>query len=343
MRKDPTVPTTTVIVITLDRAEYLQRCLTCLHAQSLLPDQIIVVDSSKDVRALAVVKAFPNVVYLRNECGMGRMTASRNIGLKHALGDVIAFVDDDAFAHSQWLANLLEPYADPSAGAVGGRALNGQPNEAELGKSEIGRLYPNGTLTGYFAADPGGPVDVDHIIGCNMSFRRVVLAKLGGFREDFSGFSSLREDSDMSLRVKRLGYRIIFCPGAVVDHVGAPQVKGTRFDVRYTYYVERNHLSMLVRNFGLTSPIIWRYLLHNSRAANLELVRRSGGAMVRFVARMSGMVVGVAEGVRLLASVGKTTVRTDPLGREITDSLTNTARTSREVTGQEPHNRQVTI
>jgi GT2 family glycosyltransferase len=342
MQEDPTVPTTTVIVITLDRAEYLQRCLTCLHAQSLLPDQIIVVDSSKDVRALAVVKAFPNVVYLRNECGLGRMTASRNIGLKQALGDVIAFVDDDAFAHPQWLANLLEPYADPSVGAVGGRALNGQPDEAKLGKSEIGRLYPNGTLTGYFAADPGGPVAVDHIIGCNMSFRRAVLAKLGGFREDFSGFSSLREDSDMSLRVKRLGYRIIFCPGAVVDHVGAPQVKGRRFDVRYLYYVERNHLSMLARNYGLTSPIIWRYLLHNSRAANLELVRRSGGAMARFVARMSGMVVGVAEGVHLLTLSGSSTVRSDIAGTEITDALTNAARTSQAATTQDLRDHQGT-
>ena len=57
------------------------------------------------------------------------MTASRNIGLKAATGEIIAFIDDDAFVQEGWLRNLLASYKDISIGAVGGRALNNQPDE----------------------------------------------------------------------------------------------------------------------------------------------------------------------------------------------------------------------
>src|ERR1700690_1478658 len=103
------------------------------------------------------------------------MPHSRNIGLLRAVGDTIAFLDDDAYAHAGWSENLLAAYTDPTIGAVGGRALNNVPGGTNQGLDKIGRIQPNGLLTSNFAADPGQAISVDHIIGCNMSFRREVL------------------------------------------------------------------------------------------------------------------------------------------------------------------------
>ena len=69
--------------------------------------QVIVVDASTDDKTRRVVEGFPGTIYLRNELGYGHMTAGRNIGLAVATGDVISFIDDDAFAHPGWLQALL--------------------------------------------------------------------------------------------------------------------------------------------------------------------------------------------------------------------------------------------
>ena len=63
--------------------------------------------------------------------------------------------------------------------------------------SAIGRLLPDGRLTGFFGADPGRIIDVNHGIGANMAFRRHVLGRLGGFRDDFRGIGGVREDTDV--------------------------------------------------------------------------------------------------------------------------------------------------
>jgi GT2 family glycosyltransferase len=303
--------TCTVIVVTLNRPDCVRRCLNCLYAQEPAPDQVIVVDASADDLTRQVMAEFPTAIYLRNENGFGRMTASRNIGLKRATGSLIAFVDDDSFARPGWLKNLLATYEQDNVGAVGGRACNGVSGEESAGVSEIGQLKSNGALTGNFAADCQAIIEVDHVMGCNMSYRRQTLAELGGFREDYPGISGVREDSDMCVRVRQLGQRVLFNPAAIVDHIGAPQAVGKRFDARYEFYIQRNHLTLLVRNFGPFSSKLWRYLCYNAVASTWKFIRSFGGAMLRLAAIAAGTVVGIVAGMRLLITTGKHPQRTD--------------------------------
>jgi len=313
--------TVTVIVVTLNRPDCVRRCLNCLLAQEPKPDQIIVVDASADDLTRTATAEFPGVLYLHNDNGFGRMTASRNIGLKRAIGEMIAFVDDDAFARPLWLANLLAAYEQQNVGAVGGRACNGMAGEESAGVGEIGQIKANGTLTGNFAADSKKIIDVDHVMGCNMSYRRQTLAELGGFREDYPGISGVREDSDMCVRVHQLGQRILFNPAAIVDHIGAPQAVGRRFDARYEFYIQRNHLTLLVRNFGPFSSKLWRYLCFNVVNSTWEFIRRCGGAVVRLAAIVAGTVIGVVAGLRFLITTGKRPQRNDADAQAIRAAL----------------------
>jgi GT2 family glycosyltransferase len=295
--------------------------LNCLYAQQPAPDQVIVVDASADDLTRQVMAEFPMAIYLRNENGFGRMTASRNIGLKRATGSLIAFVDDDSFARPGWLKNLLATYEQANVGAVGGRACNGVSGEESIGVNKIGQLKTNGTLTGNFAADCKGIIEVDHVMGCNMSYRREVLAQLGGFREDYPGISGVREDSDMCVRVRQLGLRVLFNPAAIVDHIGAPQAVGKRFDARYEFFIQRNHITLLVRNFGPFSSRLWRYLCYNAAESAWKFIRSCGGAMLRLGAIFAGTVVGVAAGLRLLITTGSHPQRTDPDAEAIRAAL----------------------
>ena len=316
---------TSVIIVTLNRPDCVRRCLGCLFAQVPRPEQIIVVDASPGDETREVTAEFGGVLYLRNNNGYGRMTASRNIGLKRATGDIIAFLDDDAFAHPGWLENLLRTYAEPNVGAVGGRALNNQPGEDTAGVHEIGQLKPNGLLTGNFAADPGKIIEVDHIIGCNMSYRRSVLAALGGLRPDYTG-TEVREETDICLRVKSLGYKILFNPAACVDHIGAPQVKGQRFDARYAYYGQRNHIVLLLRNFGPGAGVLWRYFGYSLWHYGLfEFFKRLGAACVRLALIIFGSFQGIFSGVTIFVKLGCEAVRHDTEGKKITQCLQDTS------------------
>ncbi|GAB6859011.1 glycosyltransferase family 2 protein [Microbacterium xylanilyticum] len=249
-----------VVVATYGRPEHVRTCLTRLAALNTPPLEVAVVDGSPDDRTTRIVRdEFPEVAYLRNELGRGTTAESRQIGFAATSGDIIAFVDDDAFAEPDWLDELIAPYADPQVVGVGGRALNGISGEESAGTDRIGLLLPDGRLTGNFAADPGRVIEVDHLLGANMSFRRSAIEAIGGIHGNYPG-TCLCEESDISLRLKRDGGILVFAPRALVHHLGAPYgIGGARFDRRWLYYSRRNHIVMLARVYGWRDPIIGRY------------------------------------------------------------------------------------
>lgn len=255
-----------VVIITYARPDYVRTCLEHLAALQTKPREVLVVDASPDDRTARLVAAdFPDVRLLRNDLGKGTMPESRQIGFAAATGDVVAFIDDDAYVDPDWLDELMAPYADPTVVGVGGRASNGIPGEEDEGLGEIGRFLPDGRLTGNFGADPGRLIEVDHLLGANMSFRRSALAAIGGIRGNYPG-TCVCEESDISLRLRAAGGRLVFNPRALVRHVAAPyQIGGQRFDRRYLYYLRRNHVVLLVRNFGWGAPVVRRYVRTTAR------------------------------------------------------------------------------
>ena len=303
------LPTASVAVVTYERPTFVARCLDHLLAQSKAPWEIIVIDSSSgDDTGRLVRENYPTVKYEVCPAGRGATAAARNIGYTLTSGEVLAFVDDDAFAERDWLERLLPFFGDPTVGGVGGRQIRCQPGELEEGVDAIGLLREDGTLTGHFAADPGRPVAVDHLLGANMSFRRAAIDRIGGIRDGYAG-TCIREETDLCLQVARAGYRLIYTPDAVVEHVAAPYAKGKRFDLRYSYWAQKNHLILLIRNFGLGAPIVRAYLGTSLRQAARDCSARVGTAFGRAkgrdgrgALRASGAAIARA-GVVLAASV----------------------------------------
>ena len=306
-----------VVVATYRRPDHVRTCLEHLAAQTVKPARTIVVDASPDELTRAVVAEFEGVEYRRNDRGAGTLATSRAIGIAGVDADVVAYIDDDAYAFPEWLEELLRPYDDPAIGAVGGRALNGQPGEADEGIGQIGLLLPDGRLTGYFAADPGRVVETDHMLGANMSYRLDAAREVGGVHDHYPG-TCLREDADMPLRLRRAGWRVVFAPRAVVRHVAGQYAKGARFDARYRYYGSRNHVVLLATAVGHREPIFRRYLVTAMRMAGRDL--RSAVAALKkpgtrakargFAGGLRRAAIGVAgTAAGLWASVGAVRAR----------------------------------
>lgn len=277
-----------VCIVTYERSDYLVRCLTALRGRVTPDVEVVVVDASADDASTTVAAACPSAVYVHAPQLAGWMTRSRNEALRHARGELISFLDDDVVVGESWQTGLLAAFGDPTVDAVAGRTRNLQPGE-ESYDLPIGRLLADGSLSEGFASRPPAVVDVDHGIGANMSFRRGMLARLGGFRDDYPG-TAMREDTDMFLRVGRAGGRAVFAPDAVVDHLPGPHVKGRRFDTRYKLYARRNHMVLLARDAGIGSPVLRRWIRREYRSVG------EAPGVLRAVRRLGVITLGVAWG-----------------------------------------------
>jgi GT2 family glycosyltransferase len=313
-------PSVVVVVATYQRPAHVEECLSHLARQTKTPGRIVVVDASPGKETHDVVAAHRGVEYRRNELGIGHTATSRAIGVADAGEDIVAFLDDDAYAEPDWLERLLEPYRRDDIGAVGGRALNGQAGEADEGLGEIGLLMPDGRLTGFFAADPGRDVDVDHMLGANMSVRMAAVREVGGIRDFYPG-TCLREETDIALRLRRAGWRIVYTPNAVVRHIAGDYAKGRRFDARYRYYGARNHVVLLATTLGWRDPHVRRYARTASMRALHEVAlglralrdrqrvgvrakaRGFAGGLQRSGIDVAGTIVGAFAAVRANRSI----------------------------------------
>ena len=279
-------PKLSVCVVTFERPEFLLRCLRGLSEGLGEHTEVVVVDASKQDRRDIAGEVGRPVTYLHAPHLAGWMTRSRNEALRHVEGEIVSFLDDDVVVRPGWEHALIAAFADPTVMAVSGRTCNGVPGEEDYAKP-IGRLLDDGTLTDGFASVRERLVDVDHGIGANMSFRRSVLAELGGFRDDYPG-TALREDTDIFLRIRAIGGRAIFASDAAVDHLPAPHVRGARFDTRYKLYGRRNHMVLLARDGGIRSPILWRWVL-----LQIKGVAKPPGAAAK-VRRLGVTLLGLA-------------------------------------------------
>lgn len=283
-------PTLTACIVTYEREPFLRRCLESLIPEADDLSQVVVVDASAAPVTLPGHE-FRDLRYVHAPELAGWMTKSRNRALLEVESELVAFLDDDVVVRRGWARELRTAFMETGAAAVAGRTCDGHPGE-EVPAGPIGRLRTDGRLTAGFAADV--PIqDIDHGIGANMSFTCEVLRVLGGFRDDYPG-TALREDTDIFLRVKRLGLRSVFAPGAVVDHLPAPHIKGSRFDTRYKLYGRRNHLVLLTRHAGIGSQLPWRWVGGQFR----DVLRAPG--LRRKVERLGVVTLGLGFGLSAL-------------------------------------------
>ncbi|HEU5226779.1 MAG TPA: glycosyltransferase [Ktedonobacteraceae bacterium] len=265
--------------------------------------EIIVVDSSSNNESERVVARYPSTKYIKVRRERNNMPQARNRGLACATGEIIAFIDDDSMVQPGWLESLVEVYKDETIGAAGGRVI-AMPEPYCDERQGPPRLYV--TWLGRVVASNAGlvskaRVEVDHLIGCNMSFRRAALTEVGGFDPNFT-MTNLREETDLCLRVKRAGWRIVFEPRIAVVHFSVRSLQ--------PYFLERptiqfsngrNGSYFAIKHFGLTPRSIGGQLIDAGRSCG-RAAYFVGLFSIGALAHVAGRIVGVTEGIRWLKS-----------------------------------------
>ena len=261
MQEQKDKPFTSVIIITRNRPKILADCLDHLVKQTYIDFEIVVVDSSDNHETRDLLASWPSVCYLSIWDGRNNMPAARNLGLSIAKGEIVAFIDDDSMVFPDWLENIVSGYSGDMIGGVGGRIIDNYI-KVDINDTRIGKVLPDGTAIQNFSRDIENPIVVEWFGGCNMSFQRSILNKLGGFDPKYGGNNSY-EDVDMSTRVRKAGYDLVLVPAAVVEHVFAPRVAGIvsrdyeNPQVRYHHI--HNRAYFVTKNIGINNSYI-RYM-----------------------------------------------------------------------------------
>ncbi|MFT3944224.1 MAG: glycosyltransferase family 2 protein [Ancrocorticia sp.] len=113
-----------VIIPTLNAGAEIVRLLDALDTQSLRPDEVIVIDSHSDDDTLAYVRQFSWVTVMEIERSSFDHGGTRHQALMASSGDFVLFLTQDALPEgSDYVASLLEPFADPDVAMVYGRQL----------------------------------------------------------------------------------------------------------------------------------------------------------------------------------------------------------------------------
>ena len=225
------------IICTRNRFDDFTKTLSSLIAQTCLPDELIVVDSSdeKELEAhLGSLKLPFPVRYFRTQPGL---TLQRNRGIRECTNDLIFFFDDDVNLDRNYLAEVKKVFLNDTnhkIGAVGGKIVNTPPQTLRL-KFEIaifsfiralfgivgtrnGKFYPSGMPSHPHRSQPSGFIEC--LSGCCMAFRREVFEK-AKFDESLAHYG-LMEDVDISKQILDAGYKIYYQTSATLIHNESP-------------------------------------------------------------------------------------------------------------------------
>jgi len=268
-----------ICAYTEERLRDIRDAVASVRQQTRPPEEIVLaVDSNLALGELLEAEFKGQVRVVFNDTARG-LSATRNAGIAAAQGDLVAFLDDDAVAEAEWLANLVALFDDSRVLAAGGRAILEWVRGRPFWLADDLDWAVGGSFTGL----PLEQAQVRNPHGHNMCFRRDVFQEVGGFSVEVGGIGTTPrggEEADLCLRALRRwpGMRVIFEPRAVIKHK-VPPGKGSFLSIMRRAYNEGFYKSWVQRaadKNGASRPLTTEgsYLRHLLfRAIPSRLVR----------------------------------------------------------------------
>ncbi len=180
-------------------------CLEGVLNQSKPADDILVVDDGSTDMTVEIAKKYP-VRIIKHAKNLG-LAAARNSAIKNTNAEFIASLDSDCQPDKDWLQHLIEGINLPSVAGSGGKVV-------EANTSSVFDIWRSVHMQQHWGEVK--KVNPDFLFGSNTLFRRDLLIKAGFYNESYKSNS---EDVDISTRLRKIGYDLIYEPLASARHL----------------------------------------------------------------------------------------------------------------------------
>ncbi len=292
-------PFVSVIIPVYNRANVIGGCLDSLMEQSYPSEkiEIIIADDGSTDHIKDVAHKYPVKLVRQPHTGM---PAARNLGIKHASGEIIVFFDDDTIVDKDWIKSAVEVYAKyDNVGGVTGKIKDVPLQKIKKGifgkimkvyakvfgisgffvaLDGIGEVLPTGfTVTNFHEVEKECKVEI--LSGCNMSFHKKAMEEVGLFDNEYIAYY---DDHDYSCRVSKKGYNLYATPKALVDHLVTPVNREELHRVKYhqllsqkSFFYKNVYEGSLIRRFRhllAHAALFFPILVYSILGKNLKLL-----------------------------------------------------------------------
>lgn len=253
------MPNVSVIILTWNSGNVLPQCLSSLAKQTIKDFEIIIVDNgSSDNAIVNLPKKWPAFDFQIKELGRNvGFAAANNVGARLARGHWLALLNSDAFPEPDWLEKLLRAAErEPEFSFFASRQL--QANALHLLDGAGDTLHISGLAWRRYAGFPAAQFGLESeevFSPCAAAalYSRQAFLQVGGFDESFFSY---HEDVDLGFRLRSQGFRCLYVPDAVVQHLGSVTL-GAQSDFAL-YHWQRNFIWSFVQN--MPPALLWEAL-----------------------------------------------------------------------------------
>lgn len=220
-------PSVSIVIPSRGRLDFIPQALDALRYLTYPAFEVILVGEYPDLRPYKLPGPIKNAIHYF-PCFEANISMARNIGIRAARGEIVAFVDDDAIPEPDWLDRLVEPFANADVGLVGGLVRDRDGLSLQFSGKRFDRMAeesPCPQTTGQaggeaqiFAPDRERPFG---IMGTNCAFRRTAITAIGGFDESYLYYL---DETDAALRMNEAGWSTGWVPAAEVHHKSGQNV-----------------------------------------------------------------------------------------------------------------------
>jgi GT2 family glycosyltransferase len=257
-------PEITIIIPAYGKADVTLRCLAALHRNPpTLPYEVIVVEDASGEPGADLPGQVPGVRFVANAHNEGFLR-SCNAAARLAMGHYLLLLNNDTQVMPGAIDALRRTFdSHASVGLVGSRLMYPDGRQQEAG----GIIWDDATSLNFGRLDhPGRSIycyvrDADYVSGASLMIERALFEQLGGFDERYA--PAYCEDSDLALRVRAAGHRVLYQPSSVVIHFegishGADLTQGVKaYQVRNQKLLrERWHEVLTREHFGVGGSML---------------------------------------------------------------------------------------
>jgi GT2 family glycosyltransferase len=258
--KSDKAPLVSIIIVNYNGRKFLKKCLSTLLDTDYPNYEIVIIDNASTDRSInEIERSFgtnSKVKIIKNDFNLGHSEGC-NIGASSSNGKYYVFLDSDIeFDGKSWLWKLVQVMENNlKIGLAQAKIVLSEDKQClDYICLAVDAL---GTWTAYYGSKEEKFTKNFEILaassGCCI-IRREVFKKVGGFDKDYFIYD---DDTDLSLRTRLIGYKVVFVSSAVVFHRGGI-LRGV--SGRMLYYSSKNRLTTILKNYELTNAC-WKFFV----------------------------------------------------------------------------------